>query len=333
MLQVEIKLEKQNFKIGEPIILTYLLKNMSSEETVLLSSMPFVYLPSLLRIKAPNGELMKSEKARGQFSNSEQMLFPLLPGGTYSFSFDLRKQYPFGFLENPHHFNVPGTYEISGVYQNQKATASRTDLAWDGQVFSKPITIVIEELTPQEVGSLKQKLQSGSEKEKINVLSTISRSKVVSLLEEVSRTIRNKDSSLDVRRVAAITLHDLATPKLLDTYISQLDSPDSTIRSEMALAIRKLWLSKQTTGIKERAVPVLLTVSDPRQFPKSYVAALSALGAIGDQRAIPVIKKIIETGPEEEDRAWAREVLRKIEAKPQGTITPVAPEIGPVLAE
>jgi HEAT repeat protein len=127
------------------------------------------------------------------------------------------------------------------------------------------------------------------------------------LLEQVADLL-DSDASLEVKREAARTLHDLPDVKFYDIYIKNLKSEDGLVCAYMALALGdKLKLKK--------AVPALIEAADPQRPIECYRSAARALIQIGDPRAIPALRKVAETDPSEEIRKYVNKGIEKLEAQ------------------
>jgi hypothetical protein len=239
---------------------------------------------------------------------SKMLPVMLLPGGIYGVTLDLRRFYPFGFLANPHNFEVPGEYEITAVYENvpTKSPPNPTIVkekerrVWEGRVVSKPIIIKIEPLSKQEIDDLKQALSGKEEDAILTAIYRVRKSKISSLLDDVANLLKANVSN-KIRQNVAITLDENPKPDFFNVFLSLLEDKDGIVRSEAALGLRSLWWQKAISPSQvDIALTVLIRASDSQKYPKSYIAALGTLAQIGDPRALDVTRQALKVAPNEE---------------------------------
>ncbi len=242
-LSVKVTTDKEKYTINESIKLTYTLTNKSNQALTIDTAKFLQYPPACLIIRAPNGQLVGSLKHYPFAPEVPGLkviwLCPLPPGGFAGIKLDLFHEYPDIFpTGEPHGFDAPGVYEITGIYQNDREAVGDAKWLWTGKVTSATVRIEVVKPTEEQVQELLTLLRKGSTAQQHRALETIRKAQIAELLPEVEGFLDSESEHL--RREAAHAMFLMANPKFYDTYVEHLKSLDEMVRGYMAHSLGRL---------------------------------------------------------------------------------------------
>ncbi len=340
-LVVELQTDKLRYDVDERIRLTYIVHNVSIESSFWINTESLLYAPSCLRIKGPKGVMTSQQRLTGEVMPAQRPLSALLlpAQGFYGKVLNLRQEYPEPFaFGHAHNFNVPGKYEIVGLYSNQElfdpadkevdkeTEKQKARQLWVGQIESAPLVIEVNPLTPAQLAEMKTALQAGQNKEaQLKALNLMRKVEAREFLEQAAALLDSK-ADIIVRRTAAAVLFEMPEARFSDTYIKYLTDEEGGIRIDMALGIRPLKEHLSPAQTKQ-AVAALIKLADFKTYPDTYLSAVGALRIFKAPESKEILQELAQTAPRESERLFAQYVLKEISNQPLA-VGKQSPEVG-----
>jgi hypothetical protein len=321
-LKLAITVDKNNYLVGEPVIIQFQFKNITKQPVDLNNLQWENGGEMLFSVTAHNeqGEgLAALTKCCLRQAPGPDEVQVIGPADTFTREIELAKIYPeIG----------PGTYELTGIYRNYKYDRPIDNKIWVGEIYSNALKITIKRLGQDALDSVLADLGPGKDEAEqlraMRILALHQDGRAIPALKRIAMQDANPNSGEAIRSLGLIgdeavgTLYFLMSnqdkshwpeiifalglthsPKALDYLLPLLPTKqDENISA---------WALKALANIRDPQVPELIIrkLKDPRETIRQI--AVECLGKSRAPQAVPVLQAMLE----QEFRANVRRQVAK----------------------